>query len=506
MSFGINKWTPDSLATWLATFQANVQAACGVTTEVVDQAYVLARLVLEFSKLLSDMDRGLSEALSTLLDPHVATGVALDICAWRSGLKRLVPAKSRERGFAYGVPGTVLNGELLRHVATGVVWQLGPIEIGPTGVGAGEITATVFGPIVPPVGVDGAVTAWERVSTTEGWTGWSGDIALALGRLLEIDGELRARLFGYLARGGGTEGAVWVACASVSGVGAANVQVYPNRSNEIWDGIPPHYIEAVFSPGVGIPAEIAQALLEQSSHGAGFHGNTSGVATHKQLSVAVVIPYSYAVDLRGFADVTVTTTGAIVVSPADFNLTIAKLVEAWADPANGFLKTGVNPTSSALCEYLSAHVPPGTTVDIDAEFSLDGVTWAVWIAVTKRQRFRLSNQPSTAQILATNGGPYVITNGWQLVLRVTGGGDQAVVFDGTETTIELVVARLVSFGLVGIVGSASVVSTLFLQSVATGSGVLLEIRPASSAGLLAQLGLVVGNANGRDTDIDVTIV
>lgn len=507
--FGTDKWIASSLADWLQTMRERIQKSCGVTTQVSDQAFVLTRVVGELSDVLAGLDRGVAEALM-MADPATAMGVALDVAMWRIGLRRLLPAKSQFAGRAFGVPGTLLNGELAKHNPTSITWQVGACEIGATGTVLCSVQCAVYGPVETPLGTSGTKDQWTRVSQTNGWTGLESLTARKLGRFLETDSEFRARGLEYLARGGGTEGAVWNAVASVSGVGAGNAQVYPNRTNDYIDGIPPHYLEAVVRGGVA--NEIAQALIDTASATAGFHGNTFGYAAHPQVPTeAVEIAFSRVVTRRVFARYTVKITGAENDIPGDFEGLIAALASQWGTPValGGLLKSGVNPTSSAAAAYISNGVLQGTTVDVDVEFSFDAVTWFDTLDISKREDFILSNEPFAAEAISTEGPAYVgMTNGWTLVVRVDIDGvvgvDESVVFLGTEIDVGLVVARIAGYGYTDW-GAAPSISgqTVRLYSTAKGADVDLIIRPATTDLLAFLLGFTEGTYTGRDTDIEV---
>lgn len=510
--FATDKWVPRSLAEWLTLLRESIQKSCGVTTEVTDQTYVLARLVIEIGKFLSDIDRGVSESLM-VADVTNAVGVALDVAMWRIGLRRLLAEKTQMGVTVYGTPGTILNGELIKNIPTSTKWQLGAVVIGVTGTALATAFCTEYGPIEPVTGENGTKDKWTLESKTNGFISVSSGVPRKLGRFTESDAEFRLRGEGYLARGGGTEGAVWNAVASVSGVGAHNAQVYPNRTGDVVDGIPPHYLEAVVRNG--LDNEIAQALYDTASATAGFHGNSVGYAGNIQFpSVAVGVPFSRVETLRVFATATVIITGAenapsVAQQPA-YAAHAAAVLSQWGTPVDkgGTLESGVNPTTAAASAFIVANTPVGSSINVFVIFSFDGVLYNTSLEITKRQDFVISNEPSFAQVIGTEGPVYAITNGWSLVLRVTINGvpglDQNIVFTGVETDPVGVVFRINNTAPVGIV-AFEVGSTIGIRTIAMGANVQLTVRPATTDALAFVLGIVEGTNDGRDTDILVNL-
>ena len=86
------------------------------------------------------------------------------------------------------------------------------------------------------------------------------------------------------------------------------------------------------------------------------------------------------------------------------------------------------------------------------------------------------------------------------MLAVDGGGDQTITFAGGAAMTAQDVADEIAATLTGATASA-VVSKLKIESDTTGAASSIEVRPGSTAGLLAALGLTVDTYAGADNDI-----
>lgn len=495
MAFSNNGWTAQALAYWLDRLRAAIKDECKLKTdaEVSDYRYVLARLVLVIAREVTGIDSALAAAF-TALDPSAAFGRMLDIAGWRLGVPRLAAARSVLAGRVYGTPGTALNGELVR--AEGELWQItAAAVIGAGGYADVQARAVRTGPLAVPVA---GIGGWALVDTVTGWTGFASLSAVAIGRDLETDDLYLPRIAAAEGVAGGTEPAIRAAISAVSAIGIWSVTV--NRTGDVdANGIPGHYVEVCATGATDLA--IAIALLDSASGTAGFWGNTLVQVPPFQAGAGTIpVAISRPEPVRCYSTITLYTTGAEITAPGDIEAQAAAIVSAWA----ATLQPGEDPTAGQAEAQVIAGLPARCIVAVTVRLNRDNVSLLTSVEILAREYARISNTPSPAVMASVEQGPFVLTLGWQVVIR-SAGVDATVIFDGSETTRDLVVARLVA-GLGDTMTAAATANGSFqVASVATGVAADLEIRAGSDLGLLVALGLpLVGSTEaGADTDITV---
>lgn len=496
-------WTPDgwysaSLADWLAVLRNNTQVECGVTAEVSDQRYILARLLLVLGNEFARTDTAFGSAYAAL-DPTVAFGRALDIAAYRLGLRRLGPARTVITGKAYGSPeGLVFGGQLVRDRATSAEWQISAGTVGPFGYAEVTAAAVAFGAV--PAALGGGQAAWERVSTLAGWSGFESLSAVTLGREIETDAALLLRLQQAEAALGGTEAGVLTALAQVSNIGVW--RAYFNRSGEVDDnGIPGHHIEVV-APGA-LDIDIARALRAGASGTAGFWGNTPVQLPSLQVGgTPVDVPISRPAALRVFARCVALVTGAEIAAPADLTVRIRVLFAAWG----ATLQPGENPVAAEAEQAVKAGLPKGCVVKLTITFSraLAG-PYTDGLEVLAREDPKISNAPSQGAIVSPFSGPYAVTPGWVLEFEAEGGIPLISNLDGTETDAAAIVARINGEGWATV--RARLTGAGFeVYRVASGSAYSIVMTVGTSVGAIVAFLLDPWQTVvfGGETDIEVS--
>ena len=467
MPFTVSGWSAETLAYWLARLRAAVKAECELKTdaEVADYRYVLARLLLVIANEVTGMDASLAATFSAM-DPSAAFGRMLDIAGFRLGVPRLAAARSVLNGRVYGTPGVVLNGELVR--AEDQLWQIGAVTIGVGGYADVQARAVGVGPVeVPILGV----ADWTLVDQVTGWTGFASLEAVSLGRETETDDLYLARIAAAEGVLGGTEAAIRTAIGAVSGIGVWTVTV--NRTNDTSpDGIPAHYVEVVATGATDLA--IALALLGSASGTAGFHGNT----------LVQCPPFQ-------------TGGGTIPV-----RISRPEQVRCWAD-----ITLYENPTAAQAEAQIVAGLPKGCVVDVEVTLNRDDVSALTSVEILAREYARVSNGPSPAIFQSVEQGPFAPTAAHQVVIR-SAGVDGTAVFDGSELTRDLVVARIAAAAPATWSVEATNNGSFRILSAATGASADLEVRAGSTLALLVELGLPLAGttASGANTDITVGVV
>lgn len=494
MPFTVSGWSAETLAYWLARLRAAVKAECELKTdaEVADYRYVLARLLLVIANEVTGMDASLAAAFSAM-DPSAAFGRMLDIAGFRLGVRRAEAARSVLNGRVYGTPGVVLNGELVR--AEDQLWQIGAVTIGVGGYADVQARAVGVGPVeIPILGVGD----WDLVDQVTGWTGFASLEAVSVGRDTETDDSYLARIAAAEGVLGGTEAAIRTAIGAVSQIGVWTVTV--NRTNDTSpDGIPAHYVEVVATGATDLA--IALALLGSASGTAGFHGNTLVQCPPFQTGGGTIpVRISRPEQVRCWADITLYTTGAEVTAPGDITAQAAALLAAWAST----LQPGENPTAAQAEAQIVAGLPKGCVVDVEVTLNRDDVSALTGVEILAREYARVSNGPSPAIFQSVEQGPFAPTAGHQVVIR-SAGVDGTAIFDGSETTRDLVVARLAAAAPATWTVEATNNGSFRVLSVATGASADLEIRAGSTLALLVELGLPLAGTTTSGANTDITV-
>lgn len=308
--------------------------------------------------------------LANQINPDLAGGVWLDsIWALTRGSRTPAVRSLISGAVLAGQPGTIIPaGSLASVESTGALFRTtGAVIIGASGTVTANLESVEYGPIAAPAGqlvqVATSVLGWETVTNPT---------AAALGRLEESDIAARKRRRLTLAlQGVALPEAILSRVYAVEGVRSAVFRENVTDAPVVIDGINliPHSIYVSVDGGTDI--DIATALLQTKSLGAGWNGGTT---------VSIVEPYSgqpYDVQFERAAAVQVFVRVTARASTVDAQTIIPNALQQYADGElegeDGFVVGGdVNPfeLSGAINQ-----VEPRIFV-ANIELSTDGVTYS----------------------------------------------------------------------------------------------------------------------------------
>lgn len=497
MPFNTSGYGPLGLAQWLDGIRARVLEEVPAA-EVVDQRYILARVLLVVAEELARGDGSFALAMA-MLDPVQAQGFWLRLCAMRFGVPAVLATRTTATGQIKGTPGTVFTGaEQAEDKTTGVRWTVGPGVIGVTGTSPLPMVALADGPIQGST----SFAQWKLKTELDGWTQVRVLELTSLGRLAETDDALRVRVLGALGSVAGSEfGDIALFAQLALTPGESALLAYKTNRDDVPDsnGIPPHHFEAVFRTGLP-PEQVANAIRKTASATAGTWGNRS--ATIAGPYGPLTYRYSEGEDLRIYARIFAFTFGAQGTLPADMADQLKGHLAAWTLT----LGAGNVPLASKAQEYVMSKLPvPAALSGLSIDFSLDNVIFFSYIPVTIRQTPRINNEPTAAELVGVVPGPYTLNAADSVTLYTVAAGAVLCDFTGTETTITDVVERLRSFGVTDLEidpTSEDAGATLRFRSSGVGAAASFEIQ-AATANFLASMGLpaVPLVVTGKDTDI-----
>ena len=308
--------------------------------------------------------------LASQINPDIAGGVWLDaIWALTRGKRR--PATRSQLAVAAlgGIPGGIIpagsragvsgSGDLFETTAT-VILDAG-------GAATVNMQSVEFGPIAAPAGqlvqVATSILGWETINNPSG---------AALGSLQESDIAARARRRNTLAlQGVALPEAITSRLYAVDGVRSVAFRENVTDVAATIDGIliGPHSIYVCVQGGTD--ADVAQALLETKSLGAGWTGTTT---------VNIVEPFSgqtYAVNFQRPASVTVSIRVTARFNGLDGQTIIPLALQQYADGElegqDGFV-IGEDVTTFEISGAIN-QVEPRIFVT-NVELSTDGINYA----------------------------------------------------------------------------------------------------------------------------------
>lgn len=220
-----------------------------------------------------------AEAVYASADPLTATGVALDNVAARYAITREEEHESTVTLTLAGTPGTVIAaGSAVTLQGDRSRWLLdAEATIGGGGTVSADFTAEDTGPTVALAG-----STWSIATPVSGWTGATNAADAEVGRDVESDAALRARVLQARAAGSRTGEAIRAAMLRVSGVTEAIVIENDTNSPDA-DGRPAKSLEVVVRGGDD--DAVGEALW--ATKPAGIE-SASTVSAPNQVSVSVV--------------------------------------------------------------------------------------------------------------------------------------------------------------------------------------------------------------------------
>lgn len=255
----------------------------------------------------------LAEAIYWTLDPSKAAGSWLDGIARVRGLERQPAVKSTVDATATGTDGTVITaGAIVEIAATGDQFEVVADATIAGGAAALALRAITAGAIEVP-----AAETWEIITPITGWADVNNAADGVMGRAVETDAELRARL--AQARGGAgaaTVEAIRARLLNIAGVTSAlvieNVEDVADA-----DGRPAHSLEALVDGG----SDAAVALELWRVKPAGIKLESTAPAPPARVEETIV-------DSQGFDRVIVFTRPQDVEVWIEMDLEAERLLDA----------------------------------------------------------------------------------------------------------------------------------------------------------------------------------
>ena len=427
-----------------------------------------------------------------------AQGRVLDRLATITGdLPRQGPSQSTISARLTGTPGVDCANKLVRYAPNGSLWRTPGIDA--TIGGGGTVDVTLRAEDDGPVTAEEGSADWEVVTGTTGWTGVQSLGDLQVGELEEDDVAFRARLVASESVARGTEQALVAALLRVPGV--TSVSLDNNRTLVTnGNGVPGKSVEALVVGGSD--AEVAGALFAALCADTGTFGNTT-IAVERPDGRSQDVAFSRIEDVQCYVRVTLTATGAEEDLPADYADQVRAAVAARAAQ----LAPGQNLQQAWFVGAIVDALPTNSVVDVAVVFDLNpGGVGATTLAFDNRERGVISNAATPGLVVGDIAQPFAVTPGWQLVLAIDGGADQTFVLAGGAALTAQDLVDEISPTLTGATASA-MLGRLRIESDTVGVSSEVEVRPGSTAGLLAVLGLAVNTYSGADNDIvSVTVV
>lgn len=330
--------------------------------------------------------------LANQINPDQAGGVFLDGLWSLTGGRRRPAVRSIIPGAILGgQPGTIVNAGVIAEVdGTGVQFRVkSTVIIGSGGTVAADFEAVEFGPVAAPAGTltvigIGAPLGLETVTNPT---------QASLGRLQESDiASRRRRLLTLALQGVALPEAIVSRLYDIDGVNSLIFRENVTNANKIIDdgiSIIPHSIYVVVSGGTDL--EIATALLDTKSLGAGWNGAEM---------VNVVEPFSgetYEVKFDRAAEVPVFARITAKFNGLDGTSIIKGAVVAYAAgelPGDGGFEVGADISPFELSGAVN-QVEPRIVVTL-VELSTDGITYSqASIPITIQQQATITEASVT---------------------------------------------------------------------------------------------------------------
>lgn len=356
---------PDT-ATILADVEAEWREALGddlVTSPETPQGVLIAAEVSARDSVVRN-----NAELANQINPDLAGGVFLDsIWSLTRGSRRPATRSLIQGATIGGQPGTLIPAGSLAATDDGDQFEtVSAVIIGAGGTVSADLRAVEFGPIAAPIGsltsINSAVLGWETITNPT---------AAALGRDQESDIAARKRRRLTLAlQGVALPEAITSRLYALDDVRSLAFRENIASTNQTIDGVLmiPHSIFVCVQGGTD--ADVAQALLETKSLGAGWNGTTT---------VSIVEPYSgqsYSVKFQRPANVNVYVRVTARFNGVDAQTIIPQALASYAagelEGEDGFT-VGGDVTTFEISGAIN-QVEPRIFVT-NVELSTDGITY-----------------------------------------------------------------------------------------------------------------------------------
>ena len=234
---------------------------------------------------------------NTLINIYMSSGSALD--AWGSNfdVPRNGATSSQTDVTVTGTPGTIIPADSQAAADDGSIWlALNEIIIGETGTAQGVFYSQNTGAIALGIGELTSIVS----STTTGVVGWetiTNTTAAVLGQEVENDLSYRQRIINSIFNGSALFGNYSSSAFKVDGVRDVFAYDNPYGASMQLDNItiPPHSVYVCVDGGNS--EDVAYALYETKSAGAGWCGNTTVTVQDKTYSSVNTVTYQIPVDV-----------------------------------------------------------------------------------------------------------------------------------------------------------------------------------------------------------------
>lgn len=314
--------------------------------------------------------------LANQINPNLAGGVFLDALLALMGSERDAATRSLVEGVELaGIPNTLIPaGKRAKTLAGDVFELITPVVLDALGAGTGDFRAVEYGPIAAAPS-----TLTDIVDSVLGWESVTNPNAATPGRLLQSDAGARVKRRRTLGlQGQALPAAIIAAVYACEGVKSLvfreNVTAAPATIDGVLIGA--HSIFVCVDGGAD--ADIAAAILDKKSGGAGMTGSTTVNVTDPASGQVYPVSFQRPAEI----DVRVRVTVKNVANLSDPVAVVKSAILAYAageqDGEAGYV-VGGSVTSFELGGAVSRDAP-GLYVKL-VEVSDDGVTWVNEITV-----------------------------------------------------------------------------------------------------------------------------
>lgn len=252
-------------------------------------------------------------ALANQINPNVAGGTFLDAIWALTGGQRTKATRSTVTAALTGVPGAIVSAGARASVGTGgdEFELISTVVIGQTGSVNGFFQSVEFGPIAAPVGALDSI-----VTPVLGWETVSNSAAALLGTATQSDvAARRARRNTLALQGVSLPEAITSAVYATEGVKSLSFRENVTSASATIDGVlmDPHSIYVCVDGGTD--QDIAAALLQNKSLGAGWNGSVTVNVTEQASGQVYTVKFDRPTEITILAKVYV-RVGAVTGDPA----------------------------------------------------------------------------------------------------------------------------------------------------------------------------------------------
>lgn len=303
--FGENGVIIPDTADILTTVQDEYKAALGLDLSLeeatpqgrlIDTEVTARREVLNFNAQIANV----------FINITMSSGLALDAWGANFNLPRNGAKASTVTVLVTGIPDTVISAGSQAATSNGIIWiAQSEIIIGKDGTATGTFICTQMGAVA--LGINELTTIISGVTTgLNGWETITNTTVALLGNDRESDASYKTRLLQSLFIGTALFGNYKSNVRRVEGVEDVFAKENPHGKELILDDIiiPPHSVFVCVDGGN--TEDVAYALYEVKSAGAGWMGNTIVTVTDKEFNTTNTVLFSRPMDTPFIIDVAAT--------------------------------------------------------------------------------------------------------------------------------------------------------------------------------------------------------